>query len=172
MGIVPHMSVASNISLSSLSAVSNGPVLQPRMVAAVGDEYIRELNIKTPSSRQEIVNLSGGNQQKCLIARVLCADPDVVIFDEPTRGIDVGARVEVYRLMNRLCSEGRGVLMITSDLPEALGMSDRIVVMRRGRIVGDVAARGAAQETVVSLALGEEPGEQIAEGQVSPARRS
>ena len=172
MGIVPHMSVASNISLSSLPAVSNGPVLQPRLISTVGDEYIRELNIKTPSGRQEIVNLSGGNQQKCLIARVLCADPDVVIFDEPTRGIDVGARVEVYRLINRLCAEGRGVLMITSDLPEALGMSDRIVVMRRGQIVGEVDASKAVQETVVSLALGEEPGEQIADGQLSPARRS
>jgi ribose transport system ATP-binding protein len=171
MGIVPHMSVAGNISLSSLQAVCHGPFLQPRAVAAVGDEYIRELNIKTPSGRQEIVNLSGGNQQKCLIARVLCADPDVVILDEPTRGIDVGARVEVYRLINRLCEEGRGVLMITSDLPEALGMSDRIVVMRRGRIAGEVDAHEAVQETVVSLALGEGPVNGSPENIQGPLRR-
>lgn len=154
-GIVPRMTVASNIGLSSLRALRRGPLLSARAMPRLAAGYVESLSIKTPSVRQEIANLSGGNQQKCLIARVLAADPDVIVLDEPTRGIDVGARLEVYRLINRLCAEGRGVLMITSDLPEAIGMSDRVYVMRGGSVQGSVAASDATQDSIMRLALGE-----------------
>ena len=156
-GIVPLMTVAANIGISSLRALAHGPLLSPRAMPRMADEYVRSLNIRAASVRQEIVNLSGGNQQKCLIARVLASDPPVVILDEPTRGVDVGARVEVYRLISRLCSEGRAVLMITSDLPEALGVTERIYVMREGWITGEVQTADATQHVVMRLALGEQP---------------
>jgi len=156
-GIVPLLPVATNIGLSALPAVSKAGVLSSRALPRLASEYVESLSIKTPSVRQHIANLSGGNQQKCLIARALAADPHAVVLDEPTRGVDVGARVEVYRLINRLCAEGRGVLMITSDLPEAIGMSDRIYVMRSGSVVGELGAREASQDAVMRLALGAEP---------------
>jgi ribose transport system ATP-binding protein len=115
---------------------------------------VRELGVRTPSIHQSIYMLSGGNQQKCILARVLAADPDIIILDEPTRGIDVGARSEIYRLINSLCDEGKGVLMVTSDLPEAIGMSDRILVMRQGRIVADVESAGASQSRIMEHAFG------------------
>jgi ABC-type sugar transport system ATPase subunit len=154
-GIVPRMSVASNIGLSALRALRRGPLLSASAMPRLARTYVSSLNIRTPSVEQEIVHLSGGNQQKCLLARVLASDPGVVILDEPTRGIDVGARVEVYRLINALCEEGRAVLMITSDLPEAIGVSDRIHVMRAGRLTGELEAEGATQDAVMRLALGE-----------------
>ncbi len=154
-GIVPRMSVASNIGLSALRGLRRGPLLPSAAMPNLARRYVSSLNIRTPSVQQEIMNLSGGNQQKCLLARVLASDPDVIVLDEPTRGIDVGARVEVYRLINRLCDEGRAVLMITSDLPEAIGMSDRIYAMRAGRLVGELDADRATQDAVMRLALGE-----------------
>ncbi len=154
-GIVPRMSVASNIGLSALRGLRRGPLLPSAAMPRLAGRYVSSLNIRTPSVQQEIVHLSGGNQQKCLLARVLASDPDVVILDEPTRGIDVGARVEVYRLINRLCDEGRAVLMITSDLPEAIGMSDRIYAMRAGWLAGELDAGAATQDAVMRLALGE-----------------
>ncbi len=157
-GIVPLMSVASNIGLGSLRSLARGPLLAPGAMPRLASRYVSSLSIRTPSVDQGIANLSGGNQQKCLIARVLAADPTVVILDEPTRGVDVGARVEVYRLVGRLCGEGRAVLMITSDLPEAIGMSDRIYVMREGRIAGEVERADATQDVVMRLALGDKDG--------------
>ena len=157
-GIVPLMTVAANIGISSLRSLARGPLLPARAMPRMASTYVKSLNIRTSSVRQEIMNLSGGNQQKCLVARVLAADADVVILDEPTRGIDVGARLEVYRLISRLCDEGRAVLMITSDLPEAIGMSDRIYVMREGWITGEVGASEATQDVVMRLALGEQTG--------------
>lgn len=154
-GIVPEMSVAGNITISALGSVSNGPVLSPRRLNRVGREYVKELRIRTPSIDQQIVRLSGGNQQKCLIARVLAADPTFVIFDEPTRGIDVGARTEVYRLINDLCANGIGVLMISSDLHEAIGMSDRIYVMKEQELVGVLPAAEVSESALMKMALGE-----------------
>jgi ribose transport system ATP-binding protein len=113
---------------------------------------IEDLNIRTPGPDQEVRYLSGGNQQKVVIGRWLLAESKVMIMDEPTRGIDVGARVEIYELMNELTENGAGILMISSDLPEVLGMSDRILVMSGGRITGELSAEEATQEKVVALA--------------------
>jgi ribose transport system ATP-binding protein len=154
-GVVPLMTVAANIGISSLGSLSRGPVLPTRSMPRLAEGYVKSLNIRASSVHQEIVNLSGGNQQKCLIARVLAAEAAVLILDEPTRGIDVGARVEVYRLISRLCEEGRAILMITSDLSEALAVSDRIYVMREGWITGELRAEHVTQDAVMRLAVGE-----------------
>jgi ribose transport system ATP-binding protein len=115
---------------------------------------VRELRIRTPSLDQIVTLLSGGNQQKVVLAKWLAADADVIIMDEPTRGIDVGAKVEIYELMNQLTARGAAILMISSELPEVLGMSDRILVMRLGRIVAELDAAEATQERVLRAALG------------------
>jgi inositol transport system ATP-binding protein len=115
-------------------------------------EQIRKLNIKTPTMDQIINNLSGGNQQKVLIARWLLAQPKILILDEPTRGIDVGAKAEIYRLISELANRGVAIIMVSSELPEILGMSDRIMVMHGGRITGILSKEEADQETILSLA--------------------
>jgi ribose transport system ATP-binding protein len=113
---------------------------------------IEDLGIRTPGPEQEVRYLSGGNQQKVVIGKWLLADSKVLIMDEPTRGIDVGARVEIYELMNELTEGGDGILMISSDLPEVLGMSDRILVMSGGHITGELSAEEATQEKIMALA--------------------
>jgi inositol transport system ATP-binding protein len=115
-------------------------------------EQIRKLNIKTPTMDQIINNLSGGNQQKVLIARWLLAQPKILILDEPTRGIDVGAKAEIYRLISELANRGVAIIMVSSELPEILGMSDRVMVMHGGRITGILDKEEANQETILSLA--------------------
>jgi ribose transport system ATP-binding protein len=114
-----------------------------------------DLRIRTPSLEQKVVYLSGGNQQKVVLGKWLAADVDVLVMDEPTRGIDVAAKVEIYEEMNRLTAKGSGILMISSELPEVLGMSDRILVMRQGRIVAEMEAAGTSQEQVLRAALGQ-----------------
>jgi ribose transport system ATP-binding protein len=115
-------------------------------------EYVDKLRIKTPSIAQTTKNLSGGNQQKVVIAKWLVKDCDVLIFDEPTRGIDVGAKEEIYRLLNDLAQQGKSIIMISSELPEVLRMSHRIVVMSEGRVTGTLEAGEATQERVMHLA--------------------
>jgi ribose transport system ATP-binding protein len=112
--------------------------------------------IKTPSSEQQVQNLSGGNQQKVVLAKWLFTQSRVLIFDEPTRGIDVGSKVEIYQLMNRLAATGAAIIMISSELPEILGMSDRILVMHEGRIAGELSKEDATQEKIMWLATGGE----------------
>ncbi len=154
-GLVPLLSVAANIGLGSLRTLARARVLlSNRSVGRLAEQYVRKLSVRTPSIHQTMYLLSGGNQQKCVLARVLAADPDIIILDEPTRGIDVGARSEIYRLINALCDEGKGVLMVTSDLPEAIGMSDRLLVMRHGRIVADIESAGASQSRIMEHAFG------------------
>ncbi len=120
---------------------------------ALAERYIRELNIVTPSAEQETVYLSGGNQQKVVIGKWLNADSDVLIVDEPTRGIDVGAKKEIYGIMSNLAKQGKAILMISSEMPELLGMCDRIVVMHNGRITGEVLAAEATQDRLMELAI-------------------
>jgi ABC-type sugar transport system ATPase subunit len=155
-GIVPDLSTATNIALGSLSRIGTRGLLPPRRIRAMSGDLMARLRVKAASPEQPVRHLSGGNQQKCVIARMLALEPDVLVLDEPTRGVDVGARTEVYELINGLCESGRGILMITSDLPEALGMADRIVVMRRGRLVGEIDGAEATQTNVMQLALGVE----------------
>jgi ribose transport system ATP-binding protein len=121
---------------------------------AAAQKLSTDLRVKTPGLHQRVINLSGGNQQKVVLAKWLCCEADILIFDEPTRGIDVGSKVEIYQLINRLAAEGKAILMISSELPEILGMSDRILVMNRGRIAGEFTATEATQEKILHCALG------------------
>jgi ribose transport system ATP-binding protein len=151
-GIVPPLSVAENLALASLGRYTTAGLVNRKEQRGLAQKMIEELNIRTPSLEQEIRYLSGGNQQKVVIGKWLLADSKVLIMDEPTRGIDVGAKVEIYELMNELTEEGAGILMISSDLPEVLGMSDRILVMAGGRITGELSSEEASQEKVMTLA--------------------
>jgi ribose transport system ATP-binding protein len=122
------------------------------MTRAAADVQVKSLAIKTPSLNQTVRNLSGGTQQKVVVGKWLTAETDVLIFDEPTRGIDVGAKSEIYRLLNDLASEGKAIVMISSELPEILRMSHRIIVMCEGRITGELLAEEATQERIMTLA--------------------
>ena len=151
-GIVPPLSVAENLGLASLERNTHVGLVSRREQRKQARKMIEDLNIRTPGPEQEIRFLSGGNQQKAVIGKWLLADSKVLIMDEPTRGIDVGAKVEIYELMNELTENGAGILMISSDLPEVLGMSDRILVMSGGRITGELSVEEANGENVMELA--------------------
>lgn len=152
-GLILKLSVKENIVLASLDRMSTLGVVRTGEERLAANRFVQELRIRTPGIGQRVLALSGGNQQKVLLSRWLCSGAEIVIFDEPTRGIDIGAKVEIYRLMNSLTAQGAGVLMISSDLPEILGMSDRILVMRRGSVVAEIAAADATQEEVLRHAL-------------------
>jgi rhamnose transport system ATP-binding protein len=153
-GVVLDMTTAANTTLATLRAVSRFGFLNFRQERAVAGNFVRQLGIKTPSLETRTGNLSGGNQQKVALARWLAANPAVLILDEPTQGVDVGAKAEIHRLMSELAGRGMAILMISSELPEILGMSDRIAVMHGGKIVGTVDRAGATQEAILELALG------------------
>jgi putative multiple sugar transport system ATP-binding protein len=156
-GLVLIQEIKNNITLANLEAVSNaGSVInEPREMAATM-EYRDKLNIKCSTIRQLALNLSGGNQQKVVLSKWLFANPDILILDEPTRGIDVGAKYEIYTIINQLASEGKGIIVISSELPEILGVCDRIYVMRDGKIVGEMPASEASQEIVMTLIMTEQ----------------
>jgi L-arabinose transport system ATP-binding protein len=115
--------------------------------------YVRQLNVRTPSMDQEVRKLSGGNQQKLVLARWLARRPTVLILDEPTRGVDVSAKAEIYTIIDELAAQGVAILVISSELPEVLGLADRIVVMRTGRVVGELARGQATEASVLALAM-------------------
>ncbi len=125
----------------------------------MADEYREKLKTKCPTVEQNVGNLSGGNQQKVLLAKWMFTEPDILILDEPTRGIDVGAKYEIYCIINDLVAAGKSVIMISSELPEVLGMSDRIYIMNEGKIVGEVSGKEATQETIMSRILKSSKGE-------------
>ncbi|HHI3187155.1 sugar ABC transporter ATP-binding protein [Escherichia coli] len=152
-GLALNLSVERNIMLGNYPEYSNrfGNV-DSRRCQQTSEEQVKALRIKTPNLEQAALNLSGGNQQKIIIARWVCKDTDILIFDEPTRGIDVGAKLEIYELMNRLVAKGKSIIMISSELPEVLGMCDRILVMRSGRITGELSAKEATQEKIMQYA--------------------
>jgi ribose transport system ATP-binding protein len=152
-GLVPGMTAVRNIALPYGGRLSRWGLLSPRSESALADPVIRDLRVKT-TALQMVRLLSGGNQQKVVLGKWLAGDARIFIFDEPTRGVDVGAKVEIYNLMNRLTEQGAGIIMISSELPEVLGMSDRILVMHRGRITAEFNRDAATQERVLSAALG------------------
>jgi ribose transport system ATP-binding protein len=154
-GLILDLSVKHNISLPNINKFIQGGIINFKKENAVADEYIDKLKIKTPSRNQNTIYLSGGNQQKVVLSKWLCSDTNIFIFDEPTRGIDVGAKTEIYQLMNRLTANGAAIIMISSEMPEILGMSDRILVMRDGRIAGELSDSEATQEKIMNFALGE-----------------
>lgn len=151
-GLVPLLSVQENLGLVALPRYTHLGVVGRRRLRQSAAEIVRSLRIRTPSLEQEVRFLSGGNQQKVVIGKWLLGRAPVLIMDEPTRGIDVGAKVEIYELMNELTAQGNAILMVSSELPEVLGMSDRILVMSEGRVTGEIPARGATQEAVMDLA--------------------
>lgn len=152
-GLVLVDSIARNSTLARLEKVCRRGVIDTNLESKVAEEYREKLKIKTPSIRQFVNNLSGGNQQKVLLSKWMFADPDVLILDEPTRGIDVGAKYEIYSIMNDLVAEGKSVVMISSELPELLGMCDRIYVMNEGEMVAEMPVEEATQEKIMSAIL-------------------
>lgn len=152
-GLSLILPISQNIVMASLKKLHPRGFIRSRIEKSVVDQYIKEINIITPSREQLARNLSGGNQQKVVLAKWLCTKADVIIFDEPTRGIDVGAKGEVYAFMNELVKEGKAILMISSELPEIIGMSDRIYVMRNRRIVGELKSCEASQERIICYAM-------------------
>ena len=151
-GLATGLSVTENALMASYDKYESGIFIHAGKVRAITNEYVNKLSIKTPTVDQLLKNLSGGNQQKVVIAKWLINDAEILIFDEPTRGIDVGAKSEIYTLMNELVAQGKSVIMISSELPEVLRMSDRIVVMCEGRVTGELDIEGASQEDIMKYA--------------------
>ena len=148
-------SVLENTTMAILRRVTRFRIVQRRTERRIASEFVARLNVRTPSLEQEVGKLSGGNQQKVVLARWLAARPKVLILDEPTRGIDVGAKAEIYRLIDELANEGLAIMLISSELSEILGMSDRICVMQGGRITGELPGPGTTEQEVLELAMQE-----------------
>lgn len=153
-GLALNMTVERNINMAYIPNLCKRGFVDENAARENAAKYIESLRIKTPSMYQKMRNLSGGNQQKTVLAKWLCNDIKVLIFDEPTRGIDVGAKYEIYELMNKLSDNGVAIIMISSDLSEILGMSDRILVMHNGRISGELSREEATQEKILRYAAG------------------
>jgi len=154
LGLVLGMSVRENFSLTHLSDYCRLEVVNRKRETSACVQYIKSLDIRTPSPEQKVLNLSGGNQQKVVIAKWVARRPRILIVDEPTRGIDVGAKAEVHMLLNKLASEGMSIIVVSSDLPEVLAISDRVVVLKEGRIAGVLTRAEATQERIMLAATG------------------
>ena len=154
-GLVLLLSIAENVSMASPGDVSRHGFLDMRKVAARARGFVETLRIRTPSVHRLARSLSGGTQQKVVLAKWLASRSRVLIFDEPTRGIDVGAKVEVYQLMATLVQQGAAIVMVSSELPEVMGMSDRVLVMRGGGIVAELAGDEINQERILAAAMGQ-----------------
>ena len=160
-GLIRSTPIRENTTLAKMDKISRNKVLDKDLEIQVANEYREKLHTKCASIEQPVGNLSGGNQQKVLLAKWMFADPEVLILDEPTRGIDVGAKYEIYCIINQLVAEGKSVVMISSELPEVLGMCDRIYVMNEGRIVGELSREEASQESIMSCILQSSKGAEV-----------
>jgi rhamnose transport system ATP-binding protein len=158
-GVIPEMSVVENTTLAVLSRMASGPFLDSARERSLARGFVERFTIKSASLDVPVSTLSGGNQQKVALARWLATRPSVLVLDEPTQGVDVGAKAEIHRLMVDLAEQGLAIVMISSELPEVLGMSDRVAVMRGGTIVATLERSAATSEGLIALALGHEPGE-------------
>lgn len=152
-GLVLGLPVQHNVTLAALRRCGRGPLISSAEERRLTDEQIEAFNIRTPSREQPVERLSGGNQQKVVIARALLTEPEILILDEPTRGIDIGAKAEVYAWIHKLAAQGKAILLISSELPEILGLSHRILVMRAGRVAAELDPRTATQETILHAAM-------------------
>ncbi|AXY34177.1 sugar ABC transporter ATP-binding protein [Yersinia pseudotuberculosis] len=152
-GLVLNHSVSENINISSLNVISRMSIINENDIQRRADHTIRIFNIKTPSRQQRVANLSGGNQQKVVLGRWALLDPKVLLLDEPTRGIDIGAKKEIYRFMSDFALKGKGIVMVSSELSEIIGMSDRILVFKKGKIVGEIMGSEATQAKLMSMAV-------------------
>lgn len=153
LGLILIQDVKSNISISSLTKLSRAGIVNSSLEITEAERFKKELRIKTPSINQLTRNLSGGNQQKVALSRCMLSNPEIFIVDEPTRGIDVGAKSEIYHILNDMAANGKTIIMVTSELPEAIGMADRIYVMNEGRIKGELTREEATQEKIMHIAL-------------------
>lgn len=158
-GLILSNPIRVNTTLANIEGVSRHGVIDKDKEIDVSEMYRKKLRTKCPSVEQNVGNLSGGNQQKVLLAKWMFAEPDILILDEPTRGIDVGAKYEIYCIINELAAEGKSVIMISSELPEVLGMSDRIYIMNESRVVGELSAQEATQESIMSCIVKSSKGE-------------
>jgi ABC-type sugar transport system ATPase subunit len=153
-GLFLKMAIRTNISSANIASISQNGFIQDRMEIDLSQQFVKQLNIRTPSINQFARNLSGGNQQKVIIAKWLAVKPKVLIVDEPTRGVDVGAKIEIYNLLRDMAADGVAIVMISSELPEILGMSDRIVVIREGHLAGELDRVDATEEKIMEMATG------------------
>ena len=153
-GLVQPMSIGRNVSMAILPSLTPGGLLRPRREARLARRFMQQLRIKATSPAQVVRSLSGGNQQKVVLAKWLAAEPRILILDEPTHGVDVGTKADVHRTISQLAANGLTILMISSELPEILGMSDRVLVMREGLLVGELSRAEATQERVIEAAAG------------------
>jgi len=153
-GLVLNMDIKSNVTLASLRGISSGGLIDSNKDIASGEQYVRSLRIKANSVETVVGTLSGGNQQKVVLGKWLLTRPKILILDEPTRGIDIGAKFEIYSIMNELAKEGVAILMVSSELPELLGMSHRVLVIAEGRLAGEFRAADASQEMIMTAATG------------------
>ncbi len=152
LALALSLDIESNTVLGIFKRFARFGFTNSKKIQIAAEKQVKNLSIRTPSTKQKISNLSGGNQQKVAIGKWLTADSEIIIFDEPTRGIDVGAKSEIYKLMNDLIDQGKSIVMISSELPEILRMSHRIVVMCEGRITGEISNKNADQESIMALA--------------------
>jgi putative multiple sugar transport system ATP-binding protein len=151
-GLILIQDVKQNITLANLQEIAERLVVNSNREVVVANEYRQSLDIRTPTVEQKVLNLSGGNQQKVSVAKWLFVKPNILILDEPTRGIDVGAKFEIYTIMNKLVEQGMSIIMISSELPEVLGMSDRVYIVSSGKISGELPIKEATQEKIMHLA--------------------
>ena len=150
------MSIGQNVSMAVLPRLTPGGVLRPRRERRLANRFVEQLKIRATSVAQAVRNLSGGNQQKVVLAKWLAAEPRILVLDEPTHGVDVGTKADVHRTISHLATQGLTILLISSELPEILGMSDRVLVMREGRLVAEFPRAEATQERIVRAAAGVE----------------
>jgi ribose transport system ATP-binding protein len=151
-GLLLGLSINQNINMPIYRQLSKGSVINEKKEREISKKYIKEIEIKTPSIHQLAKNLSGGNQQKVVLAKWLAANSELIIFDEPTRGIDIGAKYEIYKLINDLVEQGKTILLISSEMEELMGMSDRILVLSEGKITGELKKDSFSQEMIMNFA--------------------
>ncbi|MBP1996087.1 sugar ABC transporter ATP-binding protein [Paenibacillus eucommiae] len=154
LGLVLGLSVTENLMLPNYKQLNKSFLISDSKERDIADRSISDLNIKTPSREQKVKNLSGGNQQKIVIGKVLLSNPDILILDEPTRGIDIGAKSEIYKLISQLASEGKAIIVVSSELPEVMGLADRILVLHEGKVAGQLMREEASEEKIMALAFG------------------
>ncbi|MDT3358641.1 MAG: ATP-binding cassette domain-containing protein, partial [Spirochaetota bacterium] len=160
-GLILSKSIMQNTTLAKLDAISKYQVIDPDLELKVSKEVNEKLHTKCSSVLEEVNNLSGGNQQKVLLSKWIFAEPDILLLDEPTRGIDVGAKYEIYCIINQLAEEGKSILFISSEMPEILGICDRIYVLSEGRIVGEMLGSEASQEKIMKCIVQNQKGDQL-----------
>ena len=163
-GLLLDKDISFNTSLATMDKFTKAAIVNARKIRAVAQEYVKKLRTRTPSVDVDVRSLSGGNQQKVVVAKWLERDAEILIFDEPTRGIDVGAKDEIYTLLENLASQGKAIIVISSELPEVLRLANRIAVMAHGRIIGVLDNEEATQENIMELAT---VGQEQANGEVA-----